>query len=434
MYEFTLADKLSRDEIEALQLERLRGTVARAIQAPHYQRALAEAGVSAQDIRCLDDLRRLPLTTKDDLRAGMPYGFLAVPRRQVARMHYSSGTTGLATAVYHTQDDLRYWAECVARGMLAVGVNAEDVFQNMMTYGLFTGGLGFHYAAELIGCMTIPASAGATARQIKMMRLFETTVMHVLPSYALYLASHCREQGLDPARDLALRVGFVGGEPHTEHFRQRLQEAFDAKFYNCYGLSEMCGPGVAMDCLAQQGLHLREDHYLAEILDPETLEPLPPGEPGELILTTLTREAMPLLRYRTRDITRLLPEPCPCGNQHRRLARLEGRSDDMLILRGVNFYPMQVERVLLGIPQVGDNYCLVLSRKEDLDQLTVQVELNPEYSFDDVRALEQIRTQIAEELRSELLFRVRVELVEPGHLPHGEGKAIRVLDRRDKQD
>lgn len=314
MYEFTLADKLSRDEIEALQLERLRETVARARQAPHYQRTLAEAGVTAEDIRALDDLRRLPLTTKDDLRAGMPYGFLAVPRRQVARMHYSSGTTGIATAVYHTRDDLRCWAECVARGMLAVGVTADDVFQNMMTYGLFTGGLGFHYAGELIGCMTIPASAGATTRQIDMMRLFETTVVHILPSYALYLAHYCREQGLDPARDLSLRIGFVGGEPHTEGFRQRLEEVFEARFYNCYGLSEMCGPGVAMDCPAQQGLHLREDHYRAEILDPQTLEPLPVGEQGELVLTTLTRQAMPLLRYRTGDITRLLPPtPAPAA-------------------------------------------------------------------------------------------------------------------------
>lgn len=430
MYDFAQADRLCREEIEALQVQRLRETVARAAQSEHYRRALAEAGVSSEDIRSLDDLRRIPLTTKDDLRAAMPWGLLAVPRREAVRVHYSSGTTGIATAVYHTRGDLQRWAECVARGMLAVGVTSEDVFQNMMGYGLFTGGLGFHYAGELLGCLTIPASSGATARQVQMMQVFGTTVIHILPSYALHVAHYCHQEGLDPRRDLQVRRGFLGGEPHTEDFRRRIEEAWGARFYNCYGLSEMCGPGVAMECAQQNGLHIREDHYVAEILDPRTQEPVPPGEEGELVLTTLTREAMPLLRYRTRDITRLLPEPCACGNAHRRLARFSGRSDDMLILRGVNFYPMQVERVLMGIPEVGDNYCLVLTREEELDCLTVQVELRPQYSFDDLRSLERIRERIAEELRAELLFRVRVELLEPHHLPVSEGKAVRVIDKR----
>ena len=431
MYDFARADCLARDEIERLQGERLRETVARAAQAPHYRQALAEAGVRPGDIRSRDDLRRLPLTTKDDLRAGMPYGFLAVPRREVVRMHYSSGTTGLATAVYHTAGDVRRWAECVARGMLAAGVTAQDVFQNMMGYGLFTGGLGFHYAGELIGCMTIPASSGNTARQLQMMRVFGTSVVHILPSYALHVARACEEEGGNPSADLKIRRGFLGGEPHTEDFRRRIEAAFDARFYNCYGLSEMCGPGVAMECAQQQGLHLREDHYLAEVLDPVTLEPRAPGEPGELVLTSLTREAMPLLRYRTRDLTALVPGQCPCGCAHRRIERMHGRSDDMLILRGVNFYPLQVERVLMGLPQVGSNYCLLLTREADLDQLTVQVEVNPRFAFDDLRTLEAIRTQIGEGLREELLFRVQVELVEPGHLPQTEGKAVRVVDRRE---
>jgi phenylacetate-CoA ligase len=430
MYDFALADRLCSEEIVALQAERLPEAVARAVQSPHYARVLGEAGLTPDSFTSLDDLQRLPVTTKDDLRAGMPWGFLAIPRREVARMHYSSGTTGIATAVYHTHGDLRRWAECVARGMLAAGVTAEDVFQNMMGYGLFTGGLGFHYAGELIGCMTIPASSGQTARQLQMMQLFETSAVHILPSYALHVANAAREEGLDPRTDLHVRRGFLGGEPHTEDFRRRIEAAFGARFYNCYGLSEMAGPGVAMECAEQNGLHVRQDHYLAEILDPETLEPLAPGEEGELVLTTLTREAMPLLRYRTRDITRFLPEACPCGNQHQRIARMAGRSDDMLILRGVNFYPMQVERVLMGLPEVGTNYCLVLTREDDLDQLTVQVELNPAYGFDDLRRVEGIREQIAEGLREELLFRVRVDLLQPGHLPVREGKAVRVIDRR----
>lgn len=430
MYDFALADRLGSEEIAALQLERLREAVGRALQSPHYARVLGAAGLTPEHVQSLDDLRRLPLTTKDDLRAGMPWGFLAVPRREVARMHYSSGTTGVATAVFHTQGDLRRWAECVARGMLAAGVTAEDVFQNMMGYGLFTGGLGFHYAGELIGCMTIPASSGNTSRQLQMMRLFETSVVHILPSYALHVAHAAQEEGLDPRTDLKVRRGFLGGEPHTEDFRRRIEAAFDARFYNCYGLSELAGPGVAMECVEQNGLHVREDHYMVEILDVETLEPVAPGEEGEMVLTSLTREAMPLLRYRTRDITRLLPEPCPCGNQHRRIARMAGRSDDMLILRGVNFYPMQVERVLMGLPEVGTNYCLVLTREDELDQLTVQVEMNPAYGFDDLREVERVRERIAEGLREELLFRVKVELLQPGHLPVSEGKAVRVIDRR----
>lgn len=424
-------DWLSRDEITTLQDERLTGAVRRAAAAPFYARRCQEAGIDPQTFAGLSDLSRLPFTTKSDLRANMPYGLLAAPRAEVVRMHYSSGTTGMATAVYHTRDDLRFWAECVARGMLAAGLTADDVFQNMMGYGLFTGGLGFHYASELLGCLTIPAGAGNTARQVQLMREFNTTAVHILPSYALRVVHHCEETGLDIQRDLSLKVGFIGAEPHTEKTRQRVEAMLGAKMYNCYGLSEMAGPGVALECPAQDGLHLREDHYLAEIIDPDTLQPLPPGEQGELVLTSLRRQAMPLLRYRTRDLTRLLTSDCPCGRRHYRIERIWGRSDDMLIIRGVNIYPMQVERVLMGIEEVGSNYLIRLQTAEAMDQMIVQVELRPGVFFDEMRRLEALREHILIELRSELLFTPRVEIHQPGWLPVSEGKAVRVVDERE---
>ena len=419
---------MSREQIEALQVELLRDLVARAERAPACAGKLE--GVSPQDITSPGDIRRLPLTTKEELRAGMPDGFLAVPRRDVVRMHYSSGTTGLATAVYHTAQDLRWWAECVARGMLAAGVGDEDVFQNMMGYGLFTGGLGFHYAGELVGCMTIPASSGNTERQIHLMRAFGSTVLHIIPSYALRVLHLCGEEGIDPRQDLRVRVIFVGGEPHTEQIRRRIEEGFGARVYNCYGLSEMCGPGVAMECAAQDGLHVCEDHYLAEILDPETLEPVPPGEPGELVLTTLRRQAMPLIRYRTRDITHIIEGDCPCGSRHVRIARMAGRSDDMLVVRGVNVYPMQIERALLELDEVGDNYVITLDRPEDLDVMTVGVEVVQSAFRDEMRELTALQERLAVRLRQELDISVKIELHEPGGLPVSEGKAVRVIDNR----
>jgi len=357
-YPFYEAEQLSRDEIASLQTERLPQAVARALKSPWYADQLT--GLDPVRIDSLEALRQIPFTTKEDLRSGMPVGFLAVPLDQVVRMHYSSGTTGIATAIYHTADDLQHWAECVARGMLRVGVTRKDIFQNMMGYGLFTGGLGLHYPAELVGCLTIPAGAGNTSRQIEIMKTFGTTALHILPSYGLRLAHSCREAGVVPSRDLNLRFAFIGAEPHSPQTRARLEEALDLKAYNVYGLSEMCGPGVAIECPAQEGLHLREDHYLAEIIDPNSGEPLPEGKEGELVLTTLTRQAMPLLRYRTRDITHIIAQPCPCGSQHRRIAPIVGRTDDMLIVRGTNVYPMQIERILMAIPQIGSNYLIAL--------------------------------------------------------------------------
>ncbi|MCD6350787.1 MAG: phenylacetate--CoA ligase [Armatimonadetes bacterium] len=431
-YDFAEAEKLTREELDALQLERLQWTLHQAAKAPFYQQRFEALGGVPQ-VTSLEGLRKLPVTTKDDLRAGMPWGFLAVPRREAVRMHYSSGTTGVATAVYHTAGDVRRWAECVARGMLAAGVSADDVFQNMMTYGLFTGGLGFHYAAELIGCLTIPVGGGNTARQVHIMHTFGTTCLHILPSYALRVALFCQEQGLDPRDDLAVRVLFIGGEPHTENSRRRIESQFAGKAYNCYGLSELCGPGVAMECEEQTGLHLREDHYIAEILDPDTLEPVPEGEYGELVVTTLTREAMPLIRYRTRDITRFLPGECACGRAHRRIDRIRGRSDDMLIVRGCNVYPMQVERILMGYTELGSNWLITLDRVRGMDRMTVTVELSPDYGVDEARQLEALRERIQHDLRTELLLTPEVELAEPGKLPVSEGKAQRVIDKRQEE-
>jgi phenylacetate-CoA ligase len=432
MADYYDSEWLSRDGLRRVQDERLKETARCAAEAPFYAARFADLGLDPGRFAGLEALQTLPPTTKGDLRAGMPYGFLAVPRKAVVRMHYSSGTTGTATAVYHTRDDLRRWAECVARGMRGVGVTADDVFQNMMSYGLFTGGLGFHYAAELIGCLTIPVGAGNTARQVELLRQFAVTVVHLLPSYALRVVHFCEEENLSVAENLSLRIGFIGAEPHTERTRRRIETMLCAKLYNCYGLSEMCGPGVALECPAQDGLHIREDHYLAEILDPQTLEPVPEGEQGELVLTTLTREAMPLLRYRTRDVTRFLPGACPCGRQHRRIERILGRSDDMLIVRGVNLYPMQIERVLMGLEEVGSNYLIKLKTERDMDDLLVQVEMRPGLFYDDLRQLEALRQKIAAALKAELLLTPHVEIVPARSLPVTDGKAVRVIDERER--
>ncbi len=422
------------EAIRAKQSELLPQAVRRAAQSPAYRKKFADAGLDPSSVRGLDDLRRLPLTTKEDLRREMPYGFLAVPLREVLRMHYSSGTTGIATAVYHTRGDLDRWAECCARGMQIVGAGPEDVFQNMMGYGLFTGGLGLHYAAERIGCMTIPAGSGNTARQVHLLRTFGVTVIHILPSYAARVLAYCREQGLDPAGDLALRTAHVGAEPHSEDTRRRIEQAFDIKVYNCFGLSEMQGPGVAMECEAQDGLHVWGDHFIVEILHPETLEPLPEGEEGELVLTTLTREAMPLLRYRTRDLTRLIPGICPCGLAHPRVARLTGRTDDMIIVKGVNIYPLQVEQVLMRVPEFGSNWQIVLETAGELDDMIVKVELRPGVGFDDMRELDALRQRVIQDLRAELLVTPKLQVLEPNALPIAEGKAQRVLDNREQPE
>lgn len=431
---FDPVETASPASLADLQLERLRWSVAQAAQSPHYARVFAERGLSADSVKTLSDLRRFPFTEKQDLRLGYPFGLLAVPQNRVVRLHHSSGTTGMATAVLHSKQDIDNWADLVARCLHMVGLRPGDVFQNMMTYGLFTGGLGLHYGAERLGAFVIPMGAGNSHRQIEFMRTFRTAALHIIPSYALALLGTFAQLGLDPRRDLFLRFAVGGAEPYTEGARQRLQEAWGIPLYNCYGLSEMCGPGVAFECPEQNGLHLWEDAFLAEIVDPESGAPVAEGEQGELVLTTLTREAMPLLRYRTRDLTSFLPGPCPCGRTHRRLARFAGRSDDMLILKGVNIFPMQIERVLMSLPEVGTNYLIVLDREGYTDRMTVKVEVRAEIFHDRVDELMALQQRIAHALREEILVTPRVELVEPGSLPRREGKAVRVVDEREKKD
>jgi phenylacetate-CoA ligase len=422
------AETLSRKALERLQLERLQTTVRRvAKHVPFYQQKFAELDVAPTDLRSLADLRRLPFTTSADLRATYPRGLVSLENARLLRLHTSSGTTGKPKALFFSRRDVNHAAELMARCLVMSGVTPEDVLQNMMTYGLFTGALVMHYGAEKLGCLVIPAGPGNSEKQLLLMLDFRTTAIHVTPSYALYFAGFLESKGIDPRRDLALRRAFVGAEPYTEDTRRKIEQALGVDVFNSYGLSEMNGPGVAFECPHQHGMHLWEDHYLLEIIDPQTGETLPDGEYGELVLTTLCREAMPLLRYRTRDITAVLPGPCPCGRTHRRLQRIRGRSDDMLIVRGVNIYPQQIEQVLMSLPQVGSNYLIVL---DGLDELTVKAEL-AQASFDGrVEHLVHLENEIVSRLRAEILTRPRVELLPPGSLPVSEGKAKRVIDHR----
>lgn len=422
---------LSGEEMRNLQLRKLKEVLERCLQSPFYKEWFREAGFDSSRLQSLDDLRALPFMDKETLRGGDPRRFLTVPLEEVVRLHSSSGTTGQATVIFHTARDIEAWTELVARCMYMTGVRRSDVFQNMMGYGLFTGGLGFHYAAERIGALVIPAGSGNSKRQIQLMRDFGTTVIHVIPSYALYLLDVFRELGLDPRRDTSLRIAFIGAEPHTESLRRRLEESYGFRAYNSYGLSEMSGPGVAFECPFQEGMHVWEDSFILEVVDPETLEPVPEGEEGELVFTTLHREGMPLLRYRTHDLSRVIPGPCRCGRAHRRISRIKGRTDDMFIVKGVNVFPMQVERALLGVLGVGSNYRIVLETVDNRDEMRVQVEVAGDLWHGEVKELNQLRRRIVQELRQEILVTPRVELVEPGSLPTGEGKAVRVVDMRE---
>ncbi|MCX7815951.1 MAG: phenylacetate--CoA ligase [Syntrophales bacterium] len=422
-------ETLERRLLETLQFEKLINTLQRASKSQYYSKLFREIGFSPENIKSLDDITKIPPTTKDDLREHWPYGFIAVPKEELVRMHSSSGTTGRATIVFHTQNDLNVWTNLLARCMFMTGMRKSDVFQNMMSYGLFTGGLGFHYGAEKIGALVIPAGAGNSKRQIQLMMDFETTVIHITPSYALHLSSVFEEMHLNP-RDTKLRMAYIGAEPHSEKMRQKIEEIYGIKAFNSYGLSEMNGPGVAFECPYQNGLHIWEDSFLVEVLDPKTLEPVPDCEEGELVLTTLDREGMPLLRYRTRDITKILPGDCPCGRTHRRIDRIKGRTDDMLIVKGVNIFPLQIERKLMAIPGVGKNFLIILDREDYTDIMTVKVEVEQQYFDGDIKHLEQLRRRIIDELRSEILITPRVDLVEPNTLPQTEGKAKRVIDNR----
>ena len=423
-------ETMDRDRLAATQLERFRETLKKAGKSSYYETLFKKIGLDTDRVDSLDVIGEIPLTTKDDLREHWPYGFLAVSKDELIRMHSSSGTTGRATVIFHTAGDIENWTNLVARSMYMAGMRKGDVFQNMMSYGLFTGGLGFHYAAEKVGALVIPAGAGNSKRQIQLLRDFETTVIHIIPSYALHLSTVFEEVGVDPLKDTKLRMAFLGAEPHSEKMRRKIEDIYGFKGYNSYGLSEMNGPGVAFECPFQSGLHIWEDQFFVEIIDPGTLNVVPDGEEGELVLSTLVREGMPILRYRTKDLTRIIPGLCECGRTHRRIDRIKGRTDDMMILKGVNIFPIQIEKKLMEIPGVGTNFQIILESEGFNDILSVKVEVQKEFFAGDLKQLEKMRHRIVEELRSDILITPKVSLVEPGTLPKSEGKAVRVIDNR----
>jgi phenylacetate-CoA ligase len=419
-------------ELRALQSQRLRDVVQRVYaRVPHYREKFDAAGVRPEQIRDLEDITRLPFTTKADLRDTYPFGMFAAPMEEVVRIHASSGTTGKATVVGYTRYDVDMWAEVMARTLAGGGAHRGDFVQNAYGYGLFTGGLGAHYGAEKLGASVIPTSGGQTKRQLQLMADFGTTVLCCTPSYALVIGEEGKEMGLDFGA-LPLRVGFFGAEPWTETMRREIEAVLHIDALDIYGLSEIIGPGVAFECLAKGGLHVNEDHFYPEVINPETGQPVPPGEPGELVFTTLTKEALPLIRYRTRDLTRFILEPCPCGRGLRRMKRVTGRSDDMLIIRGVNVFPSQIEEVLMGIEGTTPNYLLVVDRKaHQMDELEVQVEVSERMFSDEIVRLETLTNAIRKAISGALGLSVTVRLVEPKRLERSLGKAKRVIDRRD---
>ncbi|MBI4976292.1 MAG: phenylacetate--CoA ligase [Spirochaetes bacterium] len=422
-------ETISRDKLLALQETRLITSLKAAANTPFYAKKYADSGVSTGDITTIDAFRKLPFTTKDDLRLSYPNGMCAIPDEDIVRMHASSGTTGKPTVIFHSAHDIDVWTDLVARSLFMAGMRKRDVFQNMMTYGLFTGGLGLHYGAERLGMMVIPASSGNTKRQIDLMTDFHTTAMHITPSYALHFAEEVVAHGFDP-KDLGLKFAVMGAEPYSLATAKKIEAAFGVQVFNCYGLSEMNGPAVAFECPVKNGMHIWEDSYFVEIINPETLKPANPGEKGELVLTTINRTAMPIIRYRTKDLTMLYEETCACGRTHKRIERILGRTDDMLIISGVNVFPSQIEHVLMEIPEVGNNYQIVLTREGHLDKMLVKVELYEKIFKGDLSQLHTIQKKIEHELKSALLISPRVKLTEPGEIPPSTGKAKRVDDQR----
>jgi len=424
-------DYLPLPQLRDLQLRRLRAIVARAYQNVElYHKRMNEAAVKPEDIRSLEDVARLPFTVKTDLRDAYPFGLFASPIREVVRLHASSGTTGKPTVVAYTQEDVDVWSSVMVRTFAACGLHAGDIIQNAYGYGLFTGGLGAHYGAEALGATVIPISGGNTDRQIMVMKDFGVTAICCTPSYFVYLLERASELGVDIS-ELPLRAGIFGAEPWTGGIRRHVEEKGNIKAYDIYGLSEIIGPGVASECEAQAGLHIFEDHFYPEIIDPETLEVLPEGAEGELVFTTLSKNAMPMIRYRTRDITSIIPEQCACGRTIRRVKRIGRRSDDMFIIRGVNVFPSQVEAALLEVEGTLPHYQIVLGREKGLDQMQVQVEVTPELFGDTVRNLESLQGKITHALENTLGIRVDVRLVEPHTIQRSEGKAKRVIDNRE---
>ena len=427
-------ETLPREVIESLQVKRLRQTLQRVnATVPFYREQFRKAGVTPEQIKSLDDLRRLPFTLKQDMRDNYPYGLFAVPLEQIVRIHASSGTTGKPTVVGYTRRDIDTWSELMARSFVAAGAHKGDVIHNAYGYGLVTGGLGAHYGAERLGASVIPMSGGNTKKQLMIMQDFGSTVLTCTPSYSLYLAEVAAEEGID-FKSLKLKVGIFGAEPWSEEIRNEIEAKLNIKAIDIYGLSEILGPGVAIECIeAQKGLHIWEDHFIPEIINPDTGEVLPHGERGELVITTITKEGIPMIRYRTRDITRIIPEPCICGRTHVRLERMSGRSDDMLIIRGVNVFPSQIESVLITIEGVEPHYQLIVDREENLDTLEVQVEVNEQSFSDEIKVLQGLSTRIQKEIKDMLGVTCKVRLVEPKSIARSEGKAKRVIDKRKEQ-
>jgi phenylacetate-CoA ligase len=424
-------ETLPREALEALQLKRLTATVERVYATvPFYRKQFEACGVKPGDLKSLKDLARFPFTTKIDLRDNYPFGLFSAPLEQVVRIHASSGTTGKPTVVGYTRRDINTWSELMARSLSAAGVRKTDIIHNAYGYGLFTGGLGVHYGAEKLGASVIPISGGNTKRQIVIMQDFGSTVLTCTPSYALFLAEMAAEMGVD-VKKLKLRVGVFGAEPWSEKMRAEIENKLPIQALDIYGLSEVIGPGVSIECLeGRRGLHIFEDHFIAEIINPETGEALPYGEKGELVFTTITKEAFPLIRYRTRDISALYPELCRCGRTHVRMERVSGRSDDMLIIRGVNVFPSQIESVLMNIEGVEPHYLLIVDRQGNLDTLDVQVEVNEKVFSDEIKNLQLLSRRIEKEIKDLLGVNAGVKLVEPKSLQRSEGKAQRVIDKR----
>jgi phenylacetate-CoA ligase len=421
------AETLKPDELQELQLRRLKKTLGQVQHVNFYRNLLQGAGLKPSSIKTLEDIQKIPFTKKQDLRGGYPFGFFAVPMKKIVRIHTTSGTTGKPTVVGYTRKDLNTWSDLIARNMTMIGVGENDVFQNMVNYGMFTGGLGFHYGAEKIGMTIIPSATGNTKRQIEMITDFGVTTIHCTPSYSMHLSEIAEE--MDTSLD-SLRIGIFGAEPWSESVRRTLENRLGLTAYDSYGLSELFGPGVAFECPERNGLHIWHDCFYVEIIDPITGEQVSDGERGELVVTPLVKEAMPLLRYRTGDITFLMEDGCLC-RRGQKIARITGRSDDMLVIRGINVFPSQIEHVLLKIPEVGNQFMVYIDRINHLDEMTVEVEINREFFSGELADLARLQKKVVKELHDALELRTTVKLVEPGSLPRFEGKAKRVIDRRE---
>ena len=423
-------ESMPREMLEALQVDRLRETLMRVYDnVETYRTKFDDAGFDPATLTSLADLADIPFTVKDDLRAAYPFGMFAVPRNEIVRVHASSGTTGQITVVGYTAGDIQMWSDMMARTLSAGGASPDDVVQIAYGYGLFTGGLGVHYGSERLGALTIPISGGNTRRQVQIMADFGVTVLACTPSYALYVAETAAEMGID-IRELPLRLGFFGAEPWSDSMRLKIEETLGITAMDIYGLSEVLGPGVAFECTEHAGLHVNEDAFIIEIVDPDTLRPVPDGQVGEVVFTTIAKEGIPVIRYRTRDISRIVTGTCSCGRTFRRMQRVFGRTDDMLIIRGVNVFPSQIEQVLASVPGVAPHYQVILTRQGSLDNVAVQVEISPDIEFDEIRELEGLQRRVRAAIESALAVSIAVKLVEPKSIQRSEGKARRVVDLR----